>query len=99
MSAVFVNATREIKPTKHCDLMFLPFFSYPAGFVYVFAGLYYLTGHGTDIRTAQYIFAAFYIVTLVCIFAIYQKTATVSLEICCPVKCQVVQCILSNPCC
>ena len=57
------------------------FFSYPAGFVYIFTGLYYLTGHGTDIRTAQYIFAALYILTLVCVFAIYQKTSSVSLEI------------------
>lgn len=56
-------------------------FSYPAGFVYIFTGLYYLTGHGTDIRTAQYIFAALYILTLVCVFAIYQKTSSVSLEI------------------
>ncbi|XP_078373339.1 dol-P-Man:Man(5)GlcNAc(2)-PP-Dol alpha-1,3-mannosyltransferase-like [Oculina patagonica] len=50
---------------------------YPAGFVYIFAGLYYLTGHGTDIKTAQYIFAALYVLTLVCVFAIYQKTAAV----------------------
>ena len=56
-------------------------FSYPAGFVYIFTGLYYLTGHGTDIRTAQYIFAALYVLTLVCVFAIYQKTSSVSLEI------------------
>ena len=60
--------------------MFLSFCSYPAGFVYIFAGLYYLTGHGTDIRTAQYIFVALYILTLLCVFAIYQKTATVSIE-------------------
>ena len=56
-------------------------FSYPAGFVYIFTGLYYLTGHGRDIRTAQYIFTALYILTLVCVFAIYQKTSSVSLEI------------------
>ena len=62
------------------SLVFI-FFSYPAGFIYIFTGLYYLTGHGTDIRTAQYIFAALYILTLVCVFAIYQKTASVSPEI------------------
>ena len=61
-------------------LLFFHFFSYPAGFVYIFAGLYYLTGHGTDIKTAQYIFAALYILTLVCVFAIYQKTAAVSIS-------------------
>lgn len=50
---------------------------YPAGFVYLFAGLYYLTGNGTDIQTAQYIFAVLYILTLVSVFAIYQKTSSV----------------------
>ena len=47
--------------------------------MYIFAGLYYVTGHGTDIKTAQYIFAALYILTLVCVFMIYQKTASVSI--------------------
>ena len=37
-----------------------------------------MTGHGTDIKTAQYIFAVLYILTLVCVFAIYHKTASVS---------------------
>ena len=52
--------------------------SYPAGFVYIFGGLYYLTDKGTDIGTAQFIFAALYLGTLLCIFAIYQKTSVVS---------------------
>ena len=47
--------------------------------MYIFAGLYYVTGHGTDIKIAQYIFAALYILTLVCVFMIYQKTASVSI--------------------
>lgn len=45
--------------------------------MYIFAGLYYVSGHGIDIKTAQYIFAALYILTLVCVFMIYQKTASV----------------------
>ena len=60
-------------------LLLLFYCSYPAGFVYLFAGLYYLTGHGTDIKTAQYIFAVLYILTLVSVFAIYQKTSSVSI--------------------
>ena len=47
--------------------------------MYIFAGLYYLTGHGADIKTAQYIFAVFYMLTLVCVFTIYQKTNAVSI--------------------
>ena len=38
-----------------------------------------MTGHGTDIKTAQYIFAVLYILTLLCVFAIYHKTASVSI--------------------
>ena len=37
---------------------------YPAGFVYLFSGLYYLTDHGKDIDHAQFIFALLYILHL-----------------------------------
>lgn len=47
---------------------------YPAGFVYIFMALYYITSNGTNIRLAQYIFAAFYIVTLILIFRIFHKS-------------------------
>lgn len=47
---------------------------YPAGFVYLFMGLYYLTSKGTNIRLAQYIFAAFYIITLMFVFRIFHKS-------------------------
>ncbi|KXJ19785.1 Dol-P-Man:Man(5)GlcNAc(2)-PP-Dol alpha-1,3-mannosyltransferase [Exaiptasia diaphana] len=50
---------------------------YPAGFVYIFGGLYYLTNKGTEIIMAQYIFVALYLLSLVVIFTIYQKTAKV----------------------
>lgn len=46
---------------------------YPAGFVYVFTALYHLTGKGSDIRLAQYIFGAIYLVTLLIVFDIYRK--------------------------
>ncbi|KAG7177596.1 lethal(2)neighbour of Tid protein-like [Homarus americanus] len=47
---------------------------YPAGFVYMFLGLYHLTSRGTNIRLAQYIFAAFYIITLMLVFRIFHKS-------------------------
>ncbi|KAL5013721.1 hypothetical protein ScPMuIL_007991 [Solemya velum] len=50
---------------------------YPAGFVYIFMGLFYLTGHGTNVRLAQYIFGLLYLVTLLLVFHIYRKTKIV----------------------
>ncbi|XP_011647493.1 lethal(2)neighbour of Tid protein [Pogonomyrmex barbatus] len=50
---------------------------YPAGFVYVFSGLYYITSHGANIRIAQYLFAILYVVTLTLIFRIYARTKKV----------------------
>ncbi|KZC10168.1 PREDICTED: lethal(2)neighbour of Tid protein [Dufourea novaeangliae] len=50
---------------------------YPAGFVYAFSALYYITGHGAKIKIAQYIFAALYIILLVLVFRIYSKTKKV----------------------
>ncbi|KAM6444000.1 dol-P-Man:Man(5)GlcNAc(2)-PP-Dol alpha-1,3-mannosyltransferase [Liasis olivaceus] len=47
---------------------------YPAGFVYIFMGLYYATGRGTNIRLAQYFFAALYLATLLLVFRIYSRT-------------------------
>ena len=47
--------------------------SYPAGFVYVFLGLYYATDHGMDIFRAQLIFFAFYLIMLAIVFMIYQR--------------------------
>eukprot|EP00794_Sanderia_malayensis_P015332 gene15333-16910_t len=50
---------------------------YPAGFVYIFTGLYYVTSHGTNIRLAQFVFVALYLFFLVAIFYIYHKTQLV----------------------
>ncbi|KAK7869200.1 hypothetical protein R5R35_001143 [Gryllus longicercus] len=50
---------------------------YPAGFVYVFTGLYYLTDRGQNIRLAQYIFAGLYIIFLALVFRIYVKSRKV----------------------
>ncbi|XP_066049584.1 dol-P-Man:Man(5)GlcNAc(2)-PP-Dol alpha-1,3-mannosyltransferase isoform X2 [Chamaea fasciata] len=44
---------------------------YPAGFVYIFLGLYHVTGRGSDIRLAQYLFAGLYLLNLLLVFRIY----------------------------
>jgi alpha-1,3-mannosyltransferase len=51
---------------------------YPAGFVYVYSVLYWMTDKGRDIRIAQYAFAELYVITLAMVFAIYHRCATVS---------------------
>ncbi|TDH05495.1 hypothetical protein EPR50_G00123080 [Perca flavescens] len=50
---------------------------YPAGFVYIFTALYYITSRGVNIRLAQYLFAAFYLITLLLVFRIYNRTKKV----------------------
>ncbi|KAL6427995.1 hypothetical protein ACFW04_008414 [Cataglyphis niger] len=50
---------------------------YPAGFVYIFSGLYYVTSRGADIKTAQYIYAIVYAITLMLVFKIYSRTKKV----------------------
>ncbi|KAM9315996.1 dol-P-Man:Man(5)GlcNAc(2)-PP-Dol alpha-1,3-mannosyltransferase [Gastrophryne carolinensis] len=50
---------------------------YPAGFVYIFSALYYITDQGSNIRLAQYIFAVLYLLTLFLVFRIYNITKKV----------------------
>lgn len=47
---------------------------YPAGFVYIYTALYYITNNGTNIYVAQYIFLVFYMLQLFFSFQIYVKT-------------------------
>ncbi|KAI9001789.1 ALG3 protein [Hyaloraphidium curvatum] len=42
---------------------------YPAGFVYLYSGLRWLTGGGVDLRTGQWIFAGLYLATMGVVFA------------------------------
>lgn len=53
-------------------------YSYPAGFVYIYLALYYITGYGHNIRLGQYLFAGLYILSLIVLFNIYRKTNKVS---------------------
>jgi len=47
---------------------------YPAGFLYLFSFLRWLTNDGTDVRRAQYIFAGLYLGTQAAVLRIYQYT-------------------------
>lgn len=46
---------------------------YPAGHLYAYALLYYLTNRGRNIVLAQFMFAALYMLTLMLVFRIYLK--------------------------
>ncbi|CAO3617628.1 unnamed protein product [Mucor fragilis] len=50
---------------------------YPAGFVYIYSLFYYLTDHGKNVRLAQYIFEALYLVSQFIVCAIYRQSKKV----------------------
>ncbi|ODN05322.1 Lethal(2)neighbour of Tid protein [Orchesella cincta] len=50
---------------------------YPAGFVYIYSLLYFATDHGSNIRIAQWIFAALYLVLMYQVFKLYTLTKKV----------------------
>lgn len=50
---------------------------YPAGFVYIYSLLYYLTSQGENIRLAQYVFIGIYLLQLLFVLRIYIKTRKV----------------------
>ncbi|KFB40388.1 AGAP007168-PA-like protein [Anopheles sinensis] len=47
---------------------------YPAGFVYIYSALYFLTSRGTNIRLAQYIFTGIYLLQLALVMRLYCKS-------------------------
>lgn len=46
---------------------------YPAGFVYLYLPLYYVTGGGRDVRLAQYVFLALYLASQLVVFLVYRR--------------------------
>ena len=50
---------------------------YPAGHLYIYTILYYLTEKGTNIYIAQHFFIVLYLATLFIVFRIYQKFSNV----------------------
>ncbi|KAK4056116.1 dolichyl-P-Man:Man(5)GlcNAc(2)-PP-dolichol alpha-1,3-mannosyltransferase [Microbotryomycetes sp. JL221] len=52
---------------------------YPAGFLYIYSVLYAVTERGSNLRAAQYIFAALYVVTMGLVFAILRRCNTASI--------------------
>lgn len=47
---------------------------YPAGFVYIYSALYYITSRGQNIRLAQYIFIAIYLMQMALVLRLYSKS-------------------------
>uniref|UniRef100_A0A1B0GPR1 dolichyl-P-Man:Man5GlcNAc2-PP-dolichol alpha-1,3-mannosyltransferase n=1 Tax=Phlebotomus papatasi TaxID=29031 RepID=A0A1B0GPR1_PHLPP len=50
---------------------------YPAGFVYIYSIMYFLTGQGKNIRLAQYIFIGIYLLQMFLVLRIYSKSRKV----------------------
>ncbi|UJR25265.1 hypothetical protein I4U23_006617 [Adineta vaga] len=50
---------------------------YPAGFVYIYLILYYITNFGQNIRLAQYLFTGLYLIMITAVFYIYNRNAKV----------------------
>lgn len=50
---------------------------YPAGHLYVYTLLYYLTGRGTNIYLGQVIFALLYLITICLVFNLYARYSQV----------------------
>lgn len=55
----------------------LTLYSALIGFVYFYLALYYITGRGTNIRLAQYLFAGLYIILLALVFRLFHKSQKV----------------------
>jgi alpha-1,3-mannosyltransferase len=53
---------------------------YPAGFVYLYSALYYITDLGRNILLAQYIFLGLYLATIAVLMLIYHEAKVVSPE-------------------
>eukprot|EP00903_Cladosiphon_okamuranus_P014457 g13413.t1 len=49
---------------------------YPAGFVYVYSMLYWITDRGEDIATAQYLFMGLYVSLVMLVLSIYGRAAS-----------------------
>lgn len=50
---------------------------YPAGFVYIYSILYFITSRGANIRLAQYIFITFYLMQMALVLRLYIKSRKV----------------------
>ena len=50
---------------------------YPAGFVYLYGALWWLTDWGADVRLAQYIFLGLYLCTVAAAMLLYHRSRAV----------------------
>ncbi|CAG9854439.1 unnamed protein product [Phyllotreta striolata] len=66
----FLNGTRDYSELKGDTGPLV----YPAGFVYIYSALYYVTSKGKNIYLAQHIFLVFYLIQTFLIQRIFRKT-------------------------
>ena len=50
---------------------------YPAGFVYLYSALYYITDYGNNVRLGQYIFLGIYLLLVAIVLSIYRRIRVV----------------------
>lgn len=65
----FLNGTRDYSQITGATGPIV----YPAGHIYVYTLLYWLTDYGHNIYRAQYIFASLYLITLFIVFRLYRQ--------------------------
>jgi len=68
----------EVPGSTLTDNLFRSPKRYPAGHIYAYSLLHYITEAGQHLQRAQWIFAAVYIATLALVFGIYQNSRKVS---------------------
>lgn len=76
-SRVSYKLQRACVSPMHCNLSNNSL-RYPAGFVYIYSFLYYVTGQGSHIVWAQAIFALLYLSNLAVVMRLYSSVAMVS---------------------
>lgn len=65
----FINGTRDYSQLKGDTGPLV----YPAGFVYLYSMLYFITNQGLNVKLAQYLFCVFYMINLILVMRIYGK--------------------------
>ena len=69
-------------PIPSASFVLVLSYSYPAGFVYIYAGLYWVTDQGQNILRAQAIFGLIYLLNTCIVLRIYTKVAQVCVCVC-----------------
>ena len=73
-----ITHSTELKKAQSSSKTTLYTCSYPAGFVYIYSLLYYMTTNGENIVLAQALFAILYLLNLTIVLMLYSSVARVS---------------------